>query len=124
MSELWCYKKRFYFSLILIFVTVLITCSAAYGNLSERDVMSIGGSALWMIFLLSAPMLFGALGLGLIVAILQAITSVQEQTLGFVPKLLVTFVMLLVFGPWVSKSMLTFTAEIWKKIEIIGRNAG
>lgn len=118
------YKKRFSFSLIVVFIVMVITSSASYGNLSERDVMSIGGSALWMIFVLSAPMLFGALGFGLIIAILQAITSVQEQTLGFVPKLLVTFAMLLVFGPWLSKSMLTFTAEIWKKIEVIGRNAG
>ena len=124
MKKQWWYKKRTSFFLIVVFVVFVMTCSIAEGKLSERDVMSIGGAALWMIFVLCAPMLFGALGIGLVIAILQAVTSVQEQTLGFVPKLLVTFTMLLVFGPWLSKSMITFTTEIWRKIEFIGRNAG
>jgi len=121
--KIYWYKKRFSIVLITLFIMMVFTCSVCSGKLSERQVMSMGGAALYMIFLLSAPMLFGALGLGLVVSILQAVTSVQEQTLGFVPKLLITFVMMLVFGPWISATMLQFTAETWKKIEEIGRNA-
>jgi len=84
--------------------------------------MALGGRALFMIFLMSAPMLFGAVALGLVIAILQAVTSVQEQTLGFVPKLLITFIMLIVFGPWMSSTMLKFTRETWLRIELIGKD--
>jgi flagellar biosynthesis protein FliQ len=119
--ERW-HKKRFYITIIALFVFLCFTCSLAEAYLSERKIMSMGGRALYMIFLLSAPMLFAALGLGLIISILQAVTSVQEQTLGFVPKLLITFVMLMVFGPWISATMINFTAEVWKEIEFIGKN--
>jgi flagellar biosynthetic protein FliQ len=89
-------------------------------KVTEREILFIGGKALYMIFLLSAPMLFIALGVGLIVSVLQAVSSVQEQTLGFVPKLLVTFLSLMIFGPWISSTMLVFTRETWQQIAIIG----
>ncbi|MEQ8169733.1 MAG: flagellar biosynthetic protein FliQ [Candidatus Eremiobacterota bacterium] len=89
-------------------------------KVTEREILAIGGKALYMIYILSAPMLFIALGVGLIVSVLQAVSSVQEQTLGFVPKLLVTFAALMIFGPWISSTMMTFTIETWRQIAIIG----
>ena len=115
------HKKRIYFLLNVLFIILIFSCNLCEAKLTEREVMAMGGRALFMIFLLSAPMLFSAVALGLVVAILQAVTSVQEQTLGFVPKLLITFIMLLVFGPWISSSMVSFTRETWLRIEMIGR---
>lgn len=89
-------------------------------KVTEREILALGGKALYMIYLLSAPMLFIALGVGLVVSVLQAVSSVQEQTLGFVPKLLATFISLMIFGPWISSVMLTFTREAWQQIAIIG----
>ena len=114
------YRKRFYIFLNALFIIIVFTSSSAFARLSERQIMSMGGAAMYMIFLLSAPMLFGALALGLVVSILQAVTSVQEQTLGFVPKLLITFLMMVVFGPWLTATMLAFTRETWNKIADIG----
>ncbi|HPZ07025.1 MAG TPA: flagellar biosynthetic protein FliQ [Candidatus Eremiobacteraeota bacterium] len=89
-------------------------------RLSQRDMIAIGGKALYMIYLISAPMLFFALGVGLVISVLQAVSSVQEQTLGFVPKLLVTFITLLMFGPWIMSTMKAFTVDTWRTIVTIG----
>lgn len=115
------HKKRIYFLMNVLFIIFILSCNLCDAKLTEREVMAMGGRALFMIFLLSAPMLFSAVALGLVVAILQAVTSVQEQTLGFVPKLLITFIMLFIFGPWISSSMISFTRETWLRIEIIGK---
>lgn len=114
------HKKSTYFFLNFIFI--MLSCSMLQARLTEGDVMAIGARALFMIFILSAPMLFGALALGLVVAVLQALTSVQEQSLGFVPKLLITFALLIVFGPWISATMMAFTKETWTKIIDIGNS--
>jgi len=111
------FGKRFCFLLIFIFI---ITCSMCQAYLPEGEVMSMGGRALFMICLLSAPMIMSALAIGLVISVLQAITSVQEQSLGFVPKLLITFATLLIFGPWISATMISFTKETWLKIAEIG----
>ena len=57
--------------------------------------------AVWVTLLSAAPILLTAMAVGLIIGILQTATSIQEQTLIFIPKILAVFLALLFFGPWI-----------------------
>lgn len=75
-------------------------------------VIQLGQNALWVVLLVSAPMLGLGLAVGLIVSVFQATTSIQEQTLAFIPKIIAVFVAILIFGPW----MLSILAEYFTNI--------
>jgi flagellar biosynthetic protein FliQ len=89
--------------------------------MTPDSVMELGGRALEVTVLISAPILLSALAVGLLVAIFQAATQINEQTLSFVPKLLITVVVLSVGGPWMLRLIITFTRETFLQIpEMIG----
>jgi flagellar biosynthetic protein FliQ len=67
--------------------------------------------------LLSAPMLVGAAIISLIVSLLQTLTSVQEQTLTAVPRLLVVFAMAMVTMPWTVHRLVNFTVHLWTGLQ-------
>jgi flagellar biosynthetic protein FliQ len=67
--------------------------------------------------LLSAPMLVGAAIISLIVSLLQTLTSVQEQTLTAVPRLLVVFAMAMVTMPWTVHRLVNFTVHMWTGLQ-------
>ncbi|MDR1482346.1 MAG: flagellar biosynthetic protein FliQ [Synergistaceae bacterium] len=70
------------------------------------DTLSISDAlynAMWMVVLASMPILLVAMGVGLIVGIIQTATSIQEQTLSFIPKILSVIFALVVFGPWMFR---------------------
>lgn len=69
-----------------------------------------------LILLVSAPMLTVALGVGLVVSILQAVTQIQEQTLSFVPKLLAVAAVFLVALPWMLQLLVKYTAELFRSL--------
>ncbi len=62
--------------------------------------------------MLAAPMLLGALLTGILVSIFQAVTQINEQTLSFIPKILVIIGALVILSPWMSETMTTFTREL------------
>lgn len=66
--------------------------------------------------LCSLPLLGSGMLVGLIIAIFQATTSIQEQTLTFVPKIIVIIIALIIFGPWILNSILEFTIELFEII--------
>ena len=72
--------------------------------------------ALGQVLLISAPILLASLLVGLVVSIVQAAFSVQEQTLSFVPKILIVLVVVLLFGAWMFDSMQQFALEIFRLI--------
>ncbi len=72
--------------------------------------------ALGQALLISAPILLASLLVGLVVSIIQAAFSVQEQTLSFVPKILIVLVVVLLFGAWMFGSMEQFALEIFRLI--------
>ncbi|MGL5259243.1 MAG: flagellar biosynthesis protein FliQ [Lachnospiraceae bacterium] len=76
-------------------------------------VSSIASEALYTIVLTAAPVLIVSLIVGLIVSIFQTVTSIQEQTLTFVPKILAIFLSLIVFGHWMLNNMVTFMTNLW-----------
>jgi flagellar biosynthetic protein FliQ len=67
---------------------------------------------LYLSTILSLPVLGTALVVGLVIGLLQAITSIQEQTLSFVPKLLAIVAAFVVFGPWMMRLLVQYTGEI------------
>jgi flagellar biosynthetic protein FliQ len=76
-------------------------------------VANIMGQAVFQVLLMAAPMLGLGLLVGLTVSIFQATTSIQEQTLTFVPKIVVVLGSLVVFGAWMVNSMINFTMRIF-----------
>jgi flagellar biosynthetic protein FliQ len=62
--------------------------------------------------LLSSPMLIGALIIGIVVSLFQAVTQINEQTLSFIPKILVIVGALVIFAPWMSDTLVTFTRDL------------
>jgi len=79
-------------------------------------VVDLGRSALWAVVLISAPLLVVALGVGLLIGVLQAATSINEQTLSFIPKLVAMGLTLALFGGWQLGMMVDYTRDIYKRI--------
>ena len=75
-------------------------------------VMEIGRDALWVAVLLSAPILLTALGIGLLIGIIQAATQIQEMTLSFIPKLLGVAAALVIAGPWMLSLLTEWVTEL------------
>lgn len=78
----------------------------------EDAVLSIGNQALWTVLLVSAPILGAALVTGLLISILQATTQLQEMTLSYVPKIIVVFLVMVFFGPWMLNILTSFTSNL------------
>jgi len=89
--------------------------------MTPDSVMDLGERALQLTVLLSSPILLSALAIGLLVAMFQAATQINEMTLSFVPKLLVTVIVLSVAGPWMLRLIINFTRQTYLQIpELIG----
>lgn len=88
--------------------------------MTEAFIMEICTRALILIMLLSAPMLLSALSVGLVISVIQATTQIQEQTLASVPKMAVTFVSLIVCGPWIMDMLGTYATELFSAIAEMG----
>ena len=73
-------------------------------------------SAILQILMLAAPVLLIGMGVGLIVSVFQATTSIQEQTLTFVPKIAAILLAIFVFGPWMFSTLAQFTLRIIQTI--------
>ncbi|HAI97713.1 MAG: flagellar biosynthetic protein FliQ [Cycloclasticus sp.] len=84
--------------------------------MTPDSVMNFGEQALQVTVLLSAPILLSALAIGFLVAMFQAATQINEQTLSFVPKLLITVVVLSVAGPWMLRLIINFTRQTYLSI--------
>lgn len=72
----------------------------------------ITNQAIKVAMMVSAPMLVGALVVGIVVSLFQAVTQINEQTLAFIPKMIVIVAALVFFGPWMSDSITTFTKDL------------
>lgn len=80
------------------------------------EAIYIVRSGVLQILLMAAPMLIIGLGVGLIISILQATTSIQEQTLTFIPKIAAILGSIIIFGPWILNSMTQFTLRLFSRI--------
>jgi len=84
-------------------------------------VINIVQNALYVLILVSAPVLLVSLVVGLFVSILQAATQINEMTLTFIPKLLALFLTLVLAGPWILNTLIEYTVRLYKSIpSVIG----
>jgi len=89
--------------------------------MSVGDITNLLRQGVVQVLMLASPMLLSALVLGLVVAILQATMSVQEQTLTFVPKMLVILIVLALLGGWMFTSLGEYTTELFRRIPQMAR---
>lgn len=84
--------------------------------MSEGEVIGLAQQALYTGILAAIPMLGLGLIVGLVVAIFQATTQINEQTLVFIPKILAVAIALVLFGPWIIHKMVDFTTGLYNNI--------
>lgn len=87
---------------------------------TKQFMLGMITEALRNMLVLSAPMLLAAILVGILISVLQAATQVQEQTLSFVPKIVATFLSVLMYGPWIAGTCVEFTVRILGCIEKMG----
>lgn len=86
--------------------------------ITEGDVIAIAQDAIYTIIITSAPLLLISLIVGLIISIFQTVTSIQEQTLTFVPKILAVFVGIMILGSWMMNEMSDFMTRLWTNFSL------
>lgn len=84
--------------------------------MTEETVVTLGREALMMVLLVGAPMLGLGLLAGLVVSVFQATTQIYEQTLIFVPKIVAVLLAVVLFGPWMIRTMVDYTAAIFASL--------
>lgn len=75
-------------------------------------VVTVGRQAMEVVMLLAAPILLSSMAVGLVIAMFQAATQINEMTLTFVPKLIVVALVMLMFGPWMLRIIVGFTQRL------------
>lgn len=88
--------------------------------MNEADVVEIAQSALWVVLLASGPVMAAGLFVGLIIALFQALTTIQEMTLTFVPKIIVIFVAIVVFLPFMMTTVIEYSVTLFDRISVPG----
>ena len=81
-------------------------------------VVQICNRALYIICITAAPVLIVSLVVGLVISIFQTVTSIQEQTLTFVPKILAIFGAIIILGHWMLNNMVEYMVELWSDFSI------
>ncbi len=84
--------------------------------MDPQTVITIGREALTMVLLISSPLLVAALVVGVTISVFQAITSIQEMTLTFIPKIVAVALALLIFLPWMLNMAVDFTQHMFAMI--------
>ena len=84
--------------------------------MTPEFVINLVQGALFMLIVVSAPIMAVALLVGLLVSVLQAATQINEMTLTFIPKLLAMFVVLVVAGPWMINTLMDYTIRLFTSI--------
>ena len=81
-------------------------------------VVQIASDALFLIIKVSLPVLLVSLIIGLLVSIFQTVTSIQEQTLTFIPKIICVFLALMLFGHWMLNAMVEFMVTLYNNFAL------
>lgn len=81
--------------------------------MTQNEVIDITRQALFLIIECSAPLLLISLVVGLVISIFQTITSIQEQTLTFVPKIIAVFLGIMLVGSWIMTNLTDYVTELW-----------
>ncbi len=85
--------------------------------MNEADALSLVQATIWTIMVASGPAVIAAMVVGVVVALFQALTQIQEMTLTFVPKIIAVFVVLSLTASFIGSQMSLFTQQIYSRIE-------
>ncbi|HEY4923443.1 MAG TPA: flagellar biosynthesis protein FliQ [Roseiarcus sp.] len=85
--------------------------------MNEADALDLIQAAIWTIIVGSGPAVAAAMAVGVVVALIQALTQVQEMTLTFVPKIIVIFAVISLTAPFIGGQVYTFTEMVYGRIE-------
>ncbi len=85
-------------------------------KVTEAELLDILRDGVFTALLIAAPPILSALTVGVIVSLIQALTSLQEQTIAFVPKIIAVFVSLIVFAPFMMHTLFDFTTRVTDRI--------
>ena len=84
--------------------------------MSSDMVVELTQQAVKITLMLAAPMLLGAMIVGVTVSLFQAVTQINEQTLAFIPKIVAIMVLIIISGPWLIETMTSYTEELFLRI--------
>ena len=79
-------------------------------------VSEITNKALYLVIKISMPLLLASLIVGLMISIFQTVTSIQEQTLTFVPKIICVFLTLMLLGHWMMNQLIEYMTDLWLNV--------
>ena len=85
--------------------------------MNEADALELIRAAIWTIIVASGPAVAAAMVVGVVIALLQALTQVQEMTLTFVPKIVIIFLSLTIGAPFIGGQIYAFTELVYGRIE-------
>ncbi len=86
--------------------------------MSTAEVITIAKDALYTIIITATPVLLISLVIGLTISIFQTVTSIQEQTMTFVPKIIGIFLGLMLLGGWMLENMVTYMENLWSNFSL------
>jgi flagellar biosynthesis protein FliQ len=89
-------------------------------ELNEITVLELGREATWVMMLVAGPLLVVGAVVGVVVALLQALTTIQEMTLTFVPKIVAMLLALVLFLPFMLTTLIEFTQRLFERIAQVG----
>lgn len=84
--------------------------------MTENQILYMAKEALGTAIIVGGPVLMASLLVGLIVSVFQAMTQIQEQTLSFIPKLLIISLILVLLGPWMLSTLVTYTTNLFTEL--------
>lgn len=84
--------------------------------MNEADALDIVQRAIWTVIIAAGPAVAAAMFVGVLIALLQALTQIQEVTLTFIPKIIVVLVVAALTGSFVGQQIFTFTQEVYGRI--------
>ena len=88
--------------------------------MTEADVLGVGREALLVVLKTSGPIMLSGLAIGLVIALFQALTTIQEMTLTFVPKIIVIFFAIIVFLPFMMTTVIEFARSLFDRMVALG----
>ena len=88
--------------------------------MNTTAVIEIGREAMWIILKVAGPIMAAGLAIGLVIALFQALTTIQEMTLTFVPKIIVIFLSLILFLPFMIATIIDFSRLLFDRMIALG----
>jgi flagellar biosynthetic protein FliQ len=86
--------------------------------MNQADALDIVQSALWTVIVASGPAVGAAMAIGVIIALLQALTQVQEITLTFIPKIIAILLVASFTAPFIGTAIFAFAEQVYSRIEV------